>query len=201
MREKASPHRSIFAPAGVAVVGVSREPGKIGTRIFENIRAHGFTGAIYPVSAPSFEIDGVETFATLRAIKAPVDLVIVSVPCSSVPAVIADASAIGARAAVVISSGFAEVGEPGATIEHQITAAAAHGNVRIIGPNCFGIINGDPAVRLVATFGRAPLLGGNVAIAFPERCVWNTSSRRSAGAGGGDRSLRLARKFSGSVGY
>lgn len=153
------------SPRSVAVVGVSHDESKIGTRIFRNIQRNGFSGAVYPVSRNPFELDGHLTYRSLTAIDVPVDLVVICVPNTAVEAVIAEAVAMKAGGACVITSGFAEVGEQGGELERHIVSVARRGGLRLIGPNCFGVINGDPSVQLVATFGRAPLLNGTTAIA------------------------------------
>jgi acyl-CoA synthetase (NDP forming) len=130
-----------------------------------NIIRGGFSGSVYPVGRSAEPIAGHRVYPTLEAIGETVELVIVTVPQKGVAEVIAQAGEVGARCAVIISAGFAESGEAGAASERTILEIARRSGLRLIGPNCFGVINGDPAVKLAATFGELPLLGGTTAIA------------------------------------
>jgi acetyl coenzyme A synthetase (ADP forming)-like protein len=128
-----------FKPSSVAVIGASREPGKLGHEILRNIIDAGFKGGIYPINPKADEVLGLKCYPSIKDVPAQVDLAVVIVPAKFVPSVIADCVVKGIRAAVVISGGFGETGAVGAELERQMLEAARRGGIRIIGPNCQGI--------------------------------------------------------------
>jgi len=144
--------RPFFAPTSIALVGASRRDGSIGRTILSNLRRCGFHGAIYPVNPQVQELDGLPCFPSVRAIAASVDLAIVAVPASAVRDVVADCARAGVRAVVVISSGFAETSPEGRDAQRDLCRLARASGMRIIGPNCMGILCTDPAVSMNATF-------------------------------------------------
>lgn len=162
--------RPLFAPRAVAVVGAGRQPGGIGHATLQTLVDFGFSklaretepgsaGRLYAVNPNATAIAGVPCFPSLAAIPDTVDLVVISVPAAAVADVLADAGAAGVRAAIVLSSGFDETGAGQAQAE-LVQIARRHG-IRVVGPNCLGVINTDPAVRLAATFsGVLPPAGG-----------------------------------------
>jgi acetyl coenzyme A synthetase (ADP forming)-like protein len=149
--------RPFFKPRTVAVVGASRTRGKIGAEVFQNIRAGGFTGTVIPVNPKAAEIDGVPAVARVSAIETPVDLAVIAVPWKQVARVVDDCLAKHVPALMVLSAGFGEAGEVGRGEERALVAEIRRAGVRLIGPNCMGLINTEPAVRLNASFaGRMP---------------------------------------------
>ena len=152
----------LFAPRSVAVVGASARAGSLGRLAFDNLRHGGFSGPIVPVNPKHQAIDGVPCFPTLSAIGQPIDMVLVATPGSAVPAVIADAARAGARNAVVLSAGFGEIGPEGKALEQEVQRVARENRVRLIGPNCLGIMR--PSVGLNATFARSAARPGPVAL-------------------------------------
>jgi acetyl coenzyme A synthetase (ADP forming)-like protein len=154
--------RAMLHPGSVAVVGASRDPGTIGAALVANLVRHGFHGAIYPVNSRADHVEGLRAYPTLGAIGHAVDLVIVAVPASGVEAVVEECARIGARGVVVISAGFAEVSAEGAAVQRRLRDRARECGLRLVGPNCMGVINTDPAVSLDATFAPAFPLAGNV---------------------------------------
>jgi acetyl coenzyme A synthetase (ADP forming)-like protein len=144
--------RPFFEPAAVAVVGANREPGKIGSEIFRNLRDTGFTGTLIPVHPEAGEIQGMRAWPAISAIPGAVDLAVIVVPAQRVPAVVDECIAKGVKALVVISAGFGETGEEGRALEATLVDKIRAAGIRMIGPNCMGIINTDPRVRLNATF-------------------------------------------------
>ena len=158
--------RSLFRPRSVAVVGASRDPAKIGGRIFRYVRDRGFPGPVYPVSPGDAPVQGSEPLASLDALPAPADLVIVVVPARDAPEAVRAAADRGCGACVVVSSGFAESGPEGALLQERIEEIALATDMRIVGPNCMGIMN--PRIGLFGTFMSAldevPLTPGNVAL-------------------------------------
>jgi acyl-CoA synthetase (NDP forming)/GNAT superfamily N-acetyltransferase len=151
--------RPLFAPRAVAVVGAGRQPGGIGHATLQTLVDFNFAGRLYAVNPNAPSIAGVPCFPTLAAIPDTVDLVVISVPAPAVAGVLADAGAAGVRAAVVLSSGFGETGSGQGQAE--LVQVARRYGIRLVGPNCLGVLNTDPAVRLAATFsGVLPPAGG-----------------------------------------
>ena len=142
--------KPLFEPASVAVIGASRDAAKIGGLPIAFMRANGFAGAIYPVNPGSAEIQGLPAFASLNHVPGPVDLAIVAVPSAGVLAALRDCAGKGVRAAVVFSSGFAEVSEEGRLRQSEIAALARGTGMRVVGPNCMGVV--DFRSRAVASF-------------------------------------------------
>lgn len=154
----------ILRPQSVAIVGASQRPGSIGAAIVENLQNAGFTGALYPVNPNNERIGELRCYPSLQAIGAAVDLAVVAVPAAAVEAAVQDAAAARVGGLVIISSGFAEASPEGRARERRITAIARSAGVRLVGPNCVGVINTDPAVRLHATFTPQWPAAGNIGI-------------------------------------
>jgi acetyltransferase len=129
-----------FSPRSVAVVGAARDPGKVGHFVFSALRAAGFRGTVYPVNPYAEEIDGVRCYASISDIPEPPDLAVVAVPATAVPGLIDECARIGTSSAIVLSAGFKETGPAGAALEKQVLNAAREGAVRILGPNCLGVV-------------------------------------------------------------
>jgi acyl-CoA synthetase (NDP forming) len=148
---------ALFAPRRIALVGASDEPGKTGTLLWRNLAAFG--GEVVPVTRSASTVGGRAAYPTLAAVEGDVDLVVVVVPAAAVPGVLAEAGGTGARAAVVLSGGFAETGSEGVRRQDALMAAARASGVRVLGPNCFGVQN--TAVDLNASLaGGTPPTGG-----------------------------------------
>jgi acetyl coenzyme A synthetase (ADP forming)-like protein len=144
--------RPFFQPQSVAIIGASRDPNKIGYRLLDAITTNQFRGAVYPVNSRATEIKGIRTYPSVLQIPEPVDLAVISVPRDSVSSVLDECAAKGIKACVLITAGFAEVGSEGAALQQRLVTKVRQHGMRMIGPNCFGILNTDPAVRLNATF-------------------------------------------------
>jgi acetyl coenzyme A synthetase (ADP forming)-like protein len=144
--------RLFFEPKAVAVIGANRERGRIGAEIFHNLQSSGFTGRLVPVNPGAEAIGGIEAVKNVREIDGPVDLAVVVVPARHVERVVDDCIAKGVRAIVVISAGFGETGAEGRQMEAALVEKIRAAGIRLIGPNCMGLINTDPAFRLNATF-------------------------------------------------
>jgi acetyl coenzyme A synthetase (ADP forming)-like protein len=155
--------RPFFEPAVVAVIGANRTRGRIGSEILHNLIASGFSGKLVPVHPDAREIEGLLAVSRVSDVEGPVDLAIIAVPAATVPAAVDDCIAKGVKALVVISAGFAETGGTGSALETQLVEKIRAAGIRMIGPNCMGIINTDPAVRLNATFSPVYPPGGRVA--------------------------------------
>jgi acetyl coenzyme A synthetase (ADP forming)-like protein len=144
--------RRFFHPHSVAVVGASRRPGSVGFRLLEALTTNGFRGPIYPVNPRATELAGLRCYASVRNIPGPVDLAVIAVPRDAVLEVVDDCAARDIRALIVITAGFAEAGPEGSALQHRLVETARRRGMRVIGPNCFGLLNTDPGVRLNATF-------------------------------------------------
>ncbi len=143
---------AILRPRSIAVVGASRQETSIGREILHNLIEYGFSGPLYPVNPNAASIHSIRCYPSLRDIPEPVDLAVVVVPKELVPRVVDDAIASGAKGLVVITAGFKEVGEAGETAERAIRDRVRAAGLRMVGPNCMGVINTDPEVRMNATF-------------------------------------------------
>lgn len=148
---------AIFAPASIAVLGASETAGSVGQKLMENLRS--FRGVIYPVNPKRTSVFGINAFPTVTAIGQEIDLAIITTPARSVPELVRECSEAGVRCAIIISSGFKECGPEGAELERQI--AINRGRMRIIGPNCLGVM--VPSNGLNATFAPSAITHGNIA--------------------------------------
>ena len=143
---------AIFAPTSIAVVGASRAAGSIGHQILANLLAQGFTGVVYPVNPTATSVCSVRAYASVADIPDPIDMAVIVVPKDRVLAVTEDCGKAGVKALVVISAGFREGGVEGAEREHALVKIVRQYDMRMVGPNCMGVINADPAVSMNATF-------------------------------------------------
>ncbi|HWV47483.1 MAG TPA: GNAT family N-acetyltransferase, partial [Nitrospira sp.] len=156
--------RPFFQPRSITIIGASRDPNKIGYRLLDALRTNRFRGAVYPINPKATEIIGIRTYSSVLQIPEPVDLAVISVPRDSVSSVIDECAAKGIRACVIITAGFAEVGSEGSTLQRQLVVKIRQHGMRMIGPNCFGILNTDPTIRLNATFSSLFPPRGRVAL-------------------------------------
>lgn len=156
--------KAVFAPASIAVIGASRRPGQLGHEIVHNLRGTGFQGSLYVVNPSASEIDGVPSYPSLREIPEPVELAVIAVPADLVELALDDCIAKGVSAVVVISAGFAETGEEGRRREEALMTKIRRAGIRMVGPNCMGVLNTDPAVQMHATFASIYPPVGNVAM-------------------------------------
>jgi acetate---CoA ligase (ADP-forming) len=155
--------KAIFAPRSVAVIGASAKPQSLGRAVFANLLFAGYNGCVYPVNTKTKSVLGVRAYPSVLDVPDDVDLAVVLVPAGLVPQVLKDAGSKGCKGAIVISAGFQEVGGEGIDREHRLQEIAEEFGMAVIGPNCFGVINTDPAVSLNATFSRNFPLAGKIA--------------------------------------
>ncbi|MFI9529905.1 bifunctional acetate--CoA ligase family protein/GNAT family N-acetyltransferase [Micromonospora rosaria] len=158
-REHRTEARSIarlLSPRGVAVYGASATGQGVGAAVLGHLRDGGFAGAVVPVHPSASTVAGLPAYPCAADAGLPVDLAVVAVPPERASAVVADAADAGAHGLVVISAGFAEAGPAGAAAQRALVRAAHAAGMRVVGPNCLGVANTDPAVRLNATL--APVL-------------------------------------------
>jgi acetyl coenzyme A synthetase (ADP forming)-like protein len=144
--------RAFFNPRSVAVVGVSRRGDGVGAALLANLQRAGFTGRLYPIHPHAAEIHGLPAFPRVSAVGAPVDLALIAVPAAAVEEVVTDCAAAGVHGVVVIASGFAEASAAGREAEQRLRAMVRASGMRLVGPNCMGLLNTDPQVSLNATF-------------------------------------------------
>jgi acetyltransferase len=151
---------AMFTPGSVAVIGATDRPGTVGRTVLENLQ-HGFRGKVYAVNPKHEEVLGLKAYKSIRNIPRPVDLTVIATPAATVPQLIGECVDAGVKSAVVISAGFKERGAEGTALEQQIQEQLRRSSMRLIGPNCLGIMN--PSVGLNATFAKDAPKAGNVA--------------------------------------
>jgi acetyltransferase len=152
----------IFRPRSVAVIGASRKKQTIGHEILSNLMDSEFNGAVYPVNPTASSVHSIKSYARLADIPGPVDLAVVVVPKDLVLRVVRECGKKGVKGLIVITAGFKEVGAEGAAAEEQLAELVYKYGMRMVGPNCMGVINTEPDVRLNATFAAAVPIRGNV---------------------------------------
>lgn len=153
--------KSFFAPASVALIGASEAPGSVGRTLLWNLVSNPFGGAVYPVNPRRSHVLGIKAYKNIGAISEQVELALIATPAPTISGIIDECIAAGVRAAVVISAGFKECGAQGLQLEQQILEKARAGNMRVIGPNCLGVM--CPITGLNATFASAMARPGRVA--------------------------------------
>lgn len=164
-KRRSTAHRSqpldaFFAPKSVAVIGATENAGTVGRTIVKNLVASPFGGTVYPVNPKRPSVLGIKAYKSMAEIPEQVDLAVVVTPAGSVPGIIRECAEEGTKAAIVISAGFKEIGPAGMELERQVLEEARRGNMRIIGPNCLGVMS--PLSGLNATFASAIARPGNV---------------------------------------
>lgn len=157
--------RRLMCPESVAVIGASRTPNTIGHELVRNIVNGGYTGPVYPIHPSAAEVAGLPAYRSVQDVPGPVDLAVVAVPASAVPAVVEECAAKQVKDLVLITAGFAEVGDDGRQAQQEIVTRARWAGMRLVGPNCMGIINTSPTVSLNATFAPVPPEPGRVGFA------------------------------------
>ncbi|HSM36071.1 MAG TPA: acetate--CoA ligase family protein [Longimicrobiales bacterium] len=151
--------RPLLLPGSVAVVGASRDPAAIGHRILAALVEGRFQGRVHPVNPRADSIASVPAYPSVTDIGRPVDLAVIAVPAAQVAEAVEDCARGGVKALVVVSAGFAEVGPEGRARQSRLLEQARGHGMRMVGPNCLGVINADPAVRLNASFAPMPPTG------------------------------------------
>ncbi|HUR32795.1 MAG TPA: GNAT family N-acetyltransferase [Vicinamibacterales bacterium] len=154
----------MLTPSAVAVIGVSRDPAGIGRRVFDALRASGFGGPVHAVNHHAAVIDGVACVNSARALPAGTDLAVIAVPAPAVLGVVDDCAAAGVKSLVVISAGFAEAGADGRSQQQALVERVRNHGMRMVGPNCMGLLNAAAGVRLNASFSPVMPRPGRVAL-------------------------------------
>ncbi|RBY88011.1 GNAT family N-acetyltransferase [Blastococcus sp. TBT05-19] len=166
-REQRSESRSIarlLTPSSVAVVGASNDEGKLGNALLRHLLDYGFAGPVYPVNPGARHVRGVPAYADIESIPDDVDLAILAVPADEVARVVEACRRKRVRGLVAVSGGFGEAGPEGRARERELVAAARASGMRVVGPNCLGIVNTAPDVRLNASL--APMVPGRGRVGF-----------------------------------
>jgi acetyltransferase len=158
--EKLNPLDAIFAPKTVAVIGASEKPGSVGRNLLWNLITNPFGGTVFPINPQHSSILGIKAYSTIFDVPEKIDLAVIATPASTVPKIIADGVDAGIKGAIIISAGFKEVGAKGLALEQEILQQAHRGKIKIIGPNCLGVMN--PISGLNATFASKMALPGTV---------------------------------------
>ncbi|MCB9554570.1 MAG: acetate--CoA ligase family protein [Deltaproteobacteria bacterium] len=146
---------AVLRPRSIAVIGASRARKTVGGELFFNLLHHGFTGPVYPVNPKADVVQSVHAYRTVADVPQAFDLAICAVPAPFVLEAVAECAKRGAKAVVVLSAGFRETGEAGAALERELAQLGRRSGMRIVGPNCLGVLNTDPEVRLNGTFAEA----------------------------------------------
>ena len=155
------PLDAIFMPRSIAVIGATETAGSVGRTVLWNLISSPFGGIVFPVNPKRASILGIKAYPNVAALPEKVDLAVVVTPAASVPDVIGQCADAGVPAAVIISAGFRELGAAGIDLERRVLDQARRGGMRLIGPNCLGVMN--PLTGLNATFAKGIALAGNVA--------------------------------------
>ncbi|HBL10460.1 MAG TPA: acetyl CoA synthetase subunit alpha, partial [Cyanobacteria bacterium UBA11162] len=149
LRAERQPLSSFFAPESVAVIGATDKTGSVGRTLLWNLMSNPFGGTIYPINPKRHSVLGIPAYPSIKSVPDQVDLAIIATPAPTVPGVIGECVEAGVKSAIVISAGFKEIGKSGVELEQQILEKA-RGKMRVIGPNCLGLMS--PRTGLNATF-------------------------------------------------
>ncbi len=152
LRSERQPLSSLLAPETIAVIGATDRAGSVGHALLWNLVTNSFRGTVFPVNPKRHSVLGIKAYSDIKAVPEPVDLAIVATPAPTVPGIICDCASSGVKSAIIISSGFKEMGSAGRELERQIRQKA-RGKMRLLGPNCLGVMN--PHAGLNATFASA----------------------------------------------
>lgn len=153
---------TIFNPVSVAVIGASDRTGSVGAKVLSNLLQGGYAGTIYPVNPKHKDVQGLKCFPSVQAIGSSIDLAVIATPPQTVNEIMRQCGEQKIRAALILSAGFGELGSEGMLVERSLLEIARKYEIRIVGPNCLGIIR--PAIKLNATFSNGNALSGNLAL-------------------------------------
>lgn len=143
---------AILRPRSIAVIGASRTPGTVAHEVVASLVRCGFTGPVYPINPKASSICSIRAYPSIRDVPDPVDQAVIVVPKEFVEPMVAECADHGVKGVVVISAGFREIGGEGIERERRLTAFVRERGIRMVGPNCMGVLNGDPAVSMNGTF-------------------------------------------------
>ncbi len=173
-RPEEHPLDVFFKPKNIAVIGATETPGSVGRTTLWNLISTPFGGTVFPINPKRSSVLGIRAYPNLSAVPEAVDLAVIITPPKSIPGIIEECGHNGVTGAIVISAGFKELGPPGAELERQLIENAHKHKVRIIGPNCLGVMS--PPTGINATFARGMARPGSVGFISPERRSLHCSS-------------------------
>ncbi len=172
---------SIFAPSSIAVIGASRTRGTIGRDMLRKLVEYGFNGIVYPVNPAARFIHSMRCYRSVLEIPDPVDMAVICVPKQLALQAVEDCGRKDVRSIIMITAGFSETGPKGAELERQVFERVRHYGMRMIGPNCMGVINTDPEVRMDAVFAGPPPVEGNIGFLSQSGALGVAILERTAG--------------------
>src|SRR3972149_5856598 len=175
--------QNFFSPRKVLVIGASAKAGKVGYSVLKNLLDYGYAGRVYPVNPEAKEILGVRAYAKVSQIRGEVDLAIIVLPAPLVIPVLEECATKQIRAAIVISAGFKEMGHEGGKLEQSLAKVARRLKIRVLGPNCLGLI--DTRSRLNASFAAGMPLPGKIAFFSQSGALCTALLDRALGTGMG----------------
>lgn len=146
----------LFTPSSVAVFGASDRPDSVGQIVFQNMLESGFQGALYPINPKYPEVQGKRVYASIAEISEPVELVVIATPPQTVLGIIESCGIHGVKAAIIITAGFGETGYGGAELERELLKTARRFGIRLLGPNCLGIIRPTIGLNRMLKFPLMP---------------------------------------------
>src|SRR5256712_10657419 len=149
---------AIFSPSSIAIVGASRHRGKIGYEILHNLIVNEYQGTVYPVNPKATSVHGIRAYPSVLEIPDRVDLAVITVPAEVALEAVEDCGKKGVKGLVVITAGFREIGEAGIAREARLLAMCDADDMTMIGPDCMGVVNTPPDIRMDATFAPTPPL-------------------------------------------
>ncbi len=182
------PLDAFFHPRSIAVIGATEKEGSVGRTILWNLLSSPFGGTVYPVNPTRPAVLGVKAYASIGVIGEPVDLAVIVTPATTAPGIVEECGEAGVRGVIIISAGFKEIGPAGSELERQILATARRYGIRIVGPNCLGVMN--PVGAMNATFAAGIARPGRVGFISP---VGRTADRDPRLGGAGERRLQRGR--------
>ena len=150
----------LFDPQSIAIIGASNKKGSVGYILLRNLIGAEYDGIVYPVNPTAPSVQGIQAYASISQVPRKIDLAVIAVPAKGVPDVIRECGEAGVSGAVIVSSGFKEIGTQGRRLEEQVVSIAESYGLRIIGPNCLGYIR--PALNLNVTFAHVAPPAGRV---------------------------------------
>lgn len=158
------PHylEKLFSPSSIAVIGASDKPNSVGMKVFKNLLQGNFEGKLYAINPNHNQVQGKQCFSSIKKIKESIDLAIIATPAKTIPDIIVECGEKDIHTAIVLSSGFSEVGESGAILEKSVLDLAKCHHVHLVGPNCLGVMR--PHIKMNATFDNNFALSGSIAL-------------------------------------
>jgi acyl-CoA synthetase (NDP forming) len=177
----------LFEPRSIAIIGASQDELKSGGMFISSLLKDGYKGIIYPVNRKESEIRSLKAYPSILDIPGEVDLAVMAIPASGVPQVMAECAQKGVRFAIVHSVGFSELGSEGKQLEQRVLEAANAGDVRVVGPNCMGIVSPRANINTIAPYARLPMEPGGVA--FVGQSGWACENMLRLGS---ERGLRFS---------